>query len=143
MAGVYLPFLGPGGGLGLATTHQTATGEWEGAPFIPSADWFQNWIKQDQSWVFTDETYRQYWQDFLMSGRRFDDAVAAANPNLSALRRAGGKLIMWQGLADQLIFIGDSIKSPGRSAPIPSPVPFTPAATPTRTVAIPVATLSS
>jgi hypothetical protein len=35
--------------------------------------------------------------------------MAAANPNLSAFRRAGGKLIMWQGLADQLIFTGDSI----------------------------------
>jgi hypothetical protein len=31
--------------------------------FIPSADWFQNWIKMDPNWVFTDETYQQYWQD--------------------------------------------------------------------------------
>jgi hypothetical protein len=39
----------------------------------------------------------------------FDYALAADNPNLSAFRAAGGKLIMWQGLADQLIFTGDSI----------------------------------
>ena len=109
LAGFYVPFLGPGGGLGLATTHQLANGQWAGAPFIPSADWFQNWIKQDPSWVFTDETYQQYWQDFVTSGRRFDYALAAGNPDLQAFKAAGGKLIMWQGLADQLIFTGDSI----------------------------------
>ena len=109
LAGAYLPFLGPGGGLGLATTYQQANGQWSGAPFIPSADWFQNWIKQDPSWVYTDETYQQYWQDFLKSGRMFDSEIAAGNPDLRAFKAAGGKLIMWQGLADQLIFTGDSI----------------------------------
>ena len=39
----------------------------------------------------------------------YDYALAAANPNLHAFKAAGGKLIMWQGLADQLIFTGDSI----------------------------------
>jgi len=109
LSGVYLPFLGPGGGLGLATTHQLPSGDWTGAPFIPSADWFQNWLKQDPTWVYTDETYQQYWRDFLKSGFMFDAEIAADNPNLHAFKAAGGKLIMWQGLADQLIFTGDSI----------------------------------
>ena len=109
LAGIYLPFLGPGGGLGLATTHQLPDGSWAGAPFIPSADWFQNWIKQDPTWVFGDETYQQYWQDFQTSGQMFDSEIAADNPDLQAFKNAGGKLIMWQGLADQLIFTGDSI----------------------------------
>jgi Tannase and feruloyl esterase len=109
LAGAYLPFLGPGGGLGLATTFQQANGQWSGAPFIPSADWFQNWIKMDPTWVFTDETYQQYWQDFVKSGLSYDSEIAASNPDLQAFKVAGGKLIMWQGLADQLIFTGDSI----------------------------------
>jgi Tannase and feruloyl esterase len=108
LSGAYLPALGPGGGLGLATTFQTASGQWSGAPFIPSDDWFQNWIKHDTSWTYTDETYQQYWQDFVKSGQ-YDPEIAADNPNLSAFKQAGGKLIMWQGLADQLIFTGDSI----------------------------------
>jgi hypothetical protein len=54
LAGAYLPVLGPGGGLGLATTYQLPSGQWSGAPFIPSADWFQNWIKMDPNWVYTD-----------------------------------------------------------------------------------------
>ena len=109
LSGAYLPFLGPGGGLGLATTFQQANGQFSGAPFIPSADWFENWIKMDPTWVYTDETYQQYWQDFLKSGLRYDAEIAAANPNLQAFKAHGGKLIMWQGLADQLIFTGDSI----------------------------------
>ena len=109
LAGAYLPFLGPGGGLGLATTFQRAGGQWSGAPFIPSADWFQNWLKMDPSWVFTDETYWQYWLDFAKSGLSYDPEIAAANPDLRVFKAAGGKLIMWQGLADQLIFTGDSI----------------------------------
>jgi Tannase and feruloyl esterase len=109
LAGAYFPALGPGGGLGLATTYQLPDGQWTGAPFIPSADWFQNWIKQNTNWVYTDETYQQYWQDFQKSGQMYDAEIAADNPDLHAFKAAGGKLIMWQGLADQLIFTGDSI----------------------------------
>jgi Tannase and feruloyl esterase len=39
----------------------------------------------------------------------FDSEIAADNPDLQAFKAHGGKLIMWQGLADQLIFTGDSI----------------------------------
>jgi Tannase and feruloyl esterase len=111
LAGAYVPppTLGPGGGLGLATTYQTASGQWSGAPFIPSDDWFQRWITQDLNFVYTDLTYQDYWQDFLKSGQMFDDALATDNPDLQAFKAHGGKLIMWQGLADQLIFTGDSI----------------------------------
>jgi hypothetical protein len=96
-------------GIGLASTVQLPNGQWSGAPFVPSADWFEKWIKQDPSWVYTDETYQQYWQDFVKSGQMFDPEIAADNPNLQAFKDHGGKLIMWQGLADQLIFTGDSI----------------------------------
>ena len=97
-------------GIGLASTYQlTPGGPWSGAPFVPSADWFEKWIKQDPSWVYTDETYQQYWQDFVKSGQTFDPEIAADNPDLQAFKDHGGKLIMWQGLADQLIFTGDSI----------------------------------
>jgi hypothetical protein len=96
-------------GIGLASTVQLAGGQWSGAPFVPSADWFEKWIKQDPGWVYTDETYQQYWQDFVKSGLMFDSEIAADNPDLQAFNAHGGKLIMWQGLADQLIFTGDSI----------------------------------
>jgi Tannase and feruloyl esterase len=105
------PFAGinGAGGVGLVATYQLPDGSWAGAPFIPSADWFQRWITQDPTWVYTDLTYQQYWQDFVKSGQMFNYALATDNPDLRAFQAAGGKLIMWQGLADQLIFTGDSI----------------------------------
>ena len=96
-------------GFGLAVTYQLANGQWSGAPFTPSADWLEKWITQNPDWVYTDESYQQYWQDFQKSGQRFDYALATDNPNLRAFQAHGGKLVMWQGLADQLIFTGDSI----------------------------------
>jgi Tannase and feruloyl esterase len=108
LAGAYVPALGPGGGLGLATTYQLPSGKWSGAPFIPSADWFQRWITQNPNFVYTNLTYQQYFSDFLKSGQ-YDYALATDSTNLRAFRADGGKLVMWQGLADQLIFTGDSI----------------------------------
>ncbi len=64
---------------------------------------------EDPSWTYTDLTYRQFFRDFLKSGRLFDYALAADNPNLQSFKAVGGKIIIWQGLADQLIFTGDSI----------------------------------
>jgi len=96
-------------GFGMASTYQLADGQWAGAPFVPTADWFEKWLTQDPSWVYTDLTYQQYWQDFQKSGQLFDYALATDSPNLQAFKARGGKLIMWQGLADQLIFTGDSI----------------------------------
>jgi hypothetical protein len=98
-------------GLTLAATAgpNDGNGPQVGAPFLPSYDWYRNWIKQDQTWLYTDETYSQFWQDLQTSSSLFDNALGTDNPNLSAFRNAGGKILLWQGLADQLIFTGDSI----------------------------------
>ena len=83
--------------------------QWLAAGYaISQDDWFQRWIKQNTNWVYTDESCQQYWQDFLKSGQ-YDYALATDNPNLQVFKAHGGKLIMWQGLADQLIFTGGSI----------------------------------
>jgi len=99
----------PGLTLASTTGPNDGSGPQQGVPFIPSADWHRNWIKQDQSWRFTDETYDEFWRDFRTSGAMFDDALATDDPDLRAFRNAGGKIVMWHGLADQLIFTGDSI----------------------------------
>lgn len=92
-----------------ATAGPNNGGPQTGAPFIPSYDWYRNWIKQDQTWTYQEETYQQFWRDLARSGTLFDYALATDNPNLSTFRDAGGKILLWQGLADQLIFTGDSI----------------------------------
>jgi Tannase and feruloyl esterase len=99
----------PGLTLAATTGPDDGIGPQVGAPFIPTVDWYQNWIKQDPAWLWTDETYPQFWQDFETSSSTFDGALATDNPNLRAFRDAGGRIVMWMGLADQLIFTGDSI----------------------------------
>ena len=98
-------------GLTLAATSgpNNGIGPQVGAPFIPTVDWYQNWLYQTPTWQYTQETYQQFWQDFVKSGQMFDYALGTDNPDLRAFRDHGGKIIMWQGLADQLIFTGDSI----------------------------------
>jgi len=99
----------PGLTLAATTGPNNGIGPQVGAPFIPTVDWYQNWIKQNPTWQWQTETYRQFWQDFRTSGEMFNYALATDNPNLGEFKEAGGKLIMWMGLADQLIFTGDSI----------------------------------
>jgi Tannase and feruloyl esterase len=64
---------------------------------------------------------------FSESARTYDDLIGSANPNLSRLRKADGKLLVWHGEADPLIFpqgtrqyrhrvekvMGDSLKVDG------------------------------
>ena len=54
LAGLYVPALGPGGGLGLATTYQQANGQWAGAPFIPSAEGLADQL------IFTGDSISYY-----------------------------------------------------------------------------------
>jgi Tannase and feruloyl esterase len=96
-------------GFGMAVTYQLPDGQLSGAPFTPSEDWLEKWVTQNQNFVYTDLTYKDYFRDFIKSGQLFDYALATDNPDLQPFKAAGGKLIMWQGLADQLIFTGDSI----------------------------------
>ncbi len=36
-------------GIGLASTYQLPNGQWSGAPFVPSADWFEKWITKTRA----------------------------------------------------------------------------------------------
>jgi len=41
---------------------------------------------------------------FSQSVAEFSNVIATDNPDLSAFKKDGGKIIIWHGLADQLIF---------------------------------------
>lgn len=49
-------------------------------------------------------------QLFRESRETFDEIIGSANPDLSRFKKSGGKLIMWHGLADQLIFPQGSVR---------------------------------
>jgi len=96
--------LEPGASLtGLAAT-ATVNGVTTGQPFPIPVSWLGTWLQLNPSWDWRTLTYAQFDQLFQQSVSQFSSTFAANNPDLSGFRNAGGKIIIWHGLADQLIF---------------------------------------
>jgi feruloyl esterase len=80
-----------------------ADGNVTGAPFPVPALWVKLWLKQDPSFDLTKITYSDFTKLFRQSEAEYDKVIGTDDPDLSAFRRSGGKLITWQGQADQYI----------------------------------------
>ena len=88
---------------GLANT-TTSGATTVGAPFPIALDHLGTWVQQNPTWDWTTTTYDQYDQLFQQSIEMYSNVIGTDNPDLSGFKNAGGKLIIWHGLADQLIF---------------------------------------
>jgi feruloyl esterase len=80
-----------------------------GQPFPITLDWFRYFLTQNPKWDWTTITRGSYEQFFSQSVKQFNDIIGTNNPNLSAFRKRSGKIIMWHGWSDQLIYAGGSI----------------------------------
>jgi len=65
---------------------------------------FRYWIKRDPAFDWKTLDYAGFEQSFRLSHHLFNDAIGTDNPDLSGFRDAGGKVLMWHGWNDQLIF---------------------------------------
>jgi len=88
---------------GLAAT-TTANGVTSGSPFPVAVAWLGTWLQRNPSWNWQTLTVAQFDKLFAQSVREFSSVIATDNPDLSAFATDGGKIIIWHGLADQLIF---------------------------------------
>ena len=98
---------------GLANTTPPPNGTTP-SPFSIALAHLGTWVQQNPpvptgTWDWTTTTYDHYNELFQQSVELFSDVIGTDNPNLSAFKKAGGKLIVWHGLADQLIFPQGSI----------------------------------
>jgi len=84
---------------GLAGT--TSTG---GAPFPIAVTHIGTWLLQNPAWDWRSITYEQFEQLFTQSVEQYTAVIGTDNPDLRPFRRSGGKLLIWHGQADQLIF---------------------------------------
>ncbi|WP_328618213.1 tannase/feruloyl esterase family alpha/beta hydrolase [Amycolatopsis sp. NBC_00355] len=74
------------------------------APGFPVAvQWVQSFLEKQAGFDTSTLTYAQYTALFRQSVREYDDVIGTAGPDLSAFRRAGGKLLTYVGSDDQLI----------------------------------------
>jgi hypothetical protein len=104
-------------GLGLATTVSENDVAVDAVPFLISNDWFKFFLHKDPTWDWHTLTFAQYEQDFDQSVTEWDYDLGTNTPDLTAFRDHGGKLIMWHGLQDQLIFPQGSINYYDRVVP--------------------------
>jgi len=74
------------------------------AGFVFSVNHIKYWLKQDPSFDWTTLTLDQYFDLFRQSVDQYRSVIGTDDPNLTAFRNAGGKIVGWVGTADQLIY---------------------------------------
>lgn len=75
-----------------------------GRPNPITMEWWRYFLNQDAHWdwtVLTPALYEQYWDQ---SVEEFSAVLATDNPDLTPFRDRGGKIILWHGWSDQLIY---------------------------------------
>ena len=78
-------------------------------PFAISVAQPRFWVYFDPNWDWTTLTYDNYEAFFKDTMRMVNPMMASENPDLTTFRNLGGKIVMWQGFADQLIMPEGSI----------------------------------
>jgi len=74
------------------------------APFPISADHFRYWLERNASFDWHKLDYAAFEAGFQKSRAQFNRVIGTDDPDLRQFRRDGGKVLLWHGLSDQLIF---------------------------------------
>jgi hypothetical protein len=75
-----------------------------GHPSPITVEWWRYFLNQNPQWDWaglTPALYEQYWDQ---SVEEFSAVLATDNPDLTAFRDRGGKIVLWHGWADPLIY---------------------------------------
>jgi hypothetical protein len=79
-------------------------------PFPVAASWVQDFLARDRDLDVSTISYSRYAWYFAQSVLQYHAIIATDQTDLSAFRRSGGKLLSWQGLADQLVPVEGTIR---------------------------------
>ncbi|KAL2136236.1 hypothetical protein VTI74DRAFT_4866 [Chaetomium olivicolor] len=88
---------------------QEVNGTRIGSPFSVAADWARFFVKRNPSFdaaALSSDALRKLFAESVQS---FESVMDSSDTDLSGFHRAGGKLLVWHGEADNLIFPQDSI----------------------------------
>jgi pimeloyl-ACP methyl ester carboxylesterase len=78
-------------------------------PFPIAVDHFRYWIEPNPAFDWKTLDYAGFEQSFRVSQQLVDGVIGTDDPDLSDFRDAGGKVLIWHGRSDQLIFPEGSI----------------------------------
>ncbi|CAM1509722.1 Fc.00g000570.m01.CDS01 [Cosmosporella sp. VM-42] len=76
----------------------------DGNPFFVNDAWIRYFVVKDPNYNLSTIDYPTLEHLFVQSQEEYDDIIGTDNADLSGFEDAGGKLLMWHGLSDQLIF---------------------------------------
>ena len=96
-------------GTSLFETAGTTGSPLTGKPFGIAMDYVRHYLVQDPKWDCTDLTPTGFEQLWRQSVEQYGAVIGTDNPDLSAFRDRGGKIIIYHGLADQQIPAGGTI----------------------------------
>ena len=92
---------------GLANS--TATTPPVARPFTITLDHWRLWIEQNPSFDWHSLTVATFAAGFRESQEKFHEVIGTDDPDISAFRHHGGKMITYHGWSDQLIFPRGSV----------------------------------
>jgi pimeloyl-ACP methyl ester carboxylesterase len=75
-----------------------------GNPFPIATAHFQYWLHQDAAFDWHALSEADFEAEFRSSQKKFNAVIGTDDPKLDAFRKHGGKMIIWHGDADPLIF---------------------------------------
>ncbi|KAF4502140.1 feruloyl esterase B precursor [Fusarium agapanthi] len=99
-----------GASLAVLAATKTVNGTITGAPFFVADTWVCNFVKANPGFDTSQLNIAGFEKLFSESRDRFGHIMDSSDPNLHAFKKAGGKMIIWHGLSDQLIYPQDSIQ---------------------------------
>ncbi|MEV4313986.1 tannase/feruloyl esterase family alpha/beta hydrolase [Actinocrispum sp. NPDC049592] len=94
----------------LAGTQADPSGNLFAPGFPVAVHWVQTFLERDPAFDTSKITYQQFRELFRQSVREYDDVIGTSDANLWDFRRAGGKLLSFEGTADQLIPPGGTLQ---------------------------------
>jgi feruloyl esterase len=77
-------------------------------PFGIPSSWIRNFLKKDADFDPATLTHAEWDTLFHQSTNDYASAIGTSDPDLSEFRKAGGRLISWHGLRDEVISVNGS-----------------------------------
>lgn len=83
---------------------QVAQAAWDGPFPVPfSVDWINLFVVKNASFPLSNITQKDFARITHSSIQQYDSIIGTADPDLSAFKEAGGKLLSWHGSSDQVV----------------------------------------
>ena len=87
----------------LANTTVAANGSSIAVAFGISDSWYRYFLAKNPDFDTANITYADFDELFLQGHLEYDSTMGTYSPDLAEFKNAGGKMITWQGLQDQII----------------------------------------